>query len=338
MKISNYIALLCGLTVLTSIPSIAMNLKQATLEESSHKFNFESLGELSIFPLDIIYEIIDQGLPATITTIEELEQVWQYLASLALVNKSMNTLIHDEHLATLIAKHITRKKADEFWMHYQKNFKEKLKDNQISLLVVHTLISAKADVSIGATSGKATSCKRPNDPSDYSYWYIENSTFLAMASCHGYKTLVKTLLTKANPQIQNPGLALHWATSKEHIAIVTLLLSGGSIEQKELSEALLATRNLEIAQLLIDAGANVNYWKGRSGVYGLFVPLTPLVLACRWRNKDLATLLLKAGARPNGPLEQQELSRAWPDLALSFSFSTNHSIRGTGTEETDENQ
>ena len=120
----------------------------------------------------------------------------------------------------------------------------------------------------------------------------DDETALSIATYKGSHDIVRLLLSRGahvNVTLQKPGLLLYRACWEENITMVRSLLEAGANVDADVSSLNLALkRSLDIAKLLIDAGADVNAENGK-----------PLNNALKYSQfPEAVDMLLKAGARP----------------------------------------
>ena len=117
---------------------------------------------------------------------------------------------------------------------------------------------------------------------------------------------------------ENSDTPLSWAINTDNYRIAILLINNGAnvrkatfgqdsalyyIIFKEYANNYGTINNqrdiIELVQLLIDKGENVDYQSNIYEYYGLLYEYSSLMLVCKYLNIDIVELLLKAGADPN---------------------------------------
>lgn len=126
---------------------------------------------------------------------------------------------------------------------------------------------------------------------------VDGMTALMVASREGNDRVVRMLMkagARVNAISADGDTALAWAARSGNLSTVRILLSeGGNVNVSRMGESLLmqvvARNNLLMSQVLIDAGADVDYVSPEG--------LTALSVARRSANRDLEMLLVQSGAR-----------------------------------------
>jgi len=183
-------------------------------------------------------------------------------------------------------------------------------------IVEFLLLTAEAEVNIAndfgatplyiaATNADAIVVERLlNAGADPNASLLSGETPLMGASNRGRHEIARLLLENgADPNINElvgEQTALMWAAAEKHVEVVRLLVNYkadiNARSNREFSPLMFAIRegdgNLEIVNILLEAGANVNDLVLRTG-------LTPLMMASIGGFEKIAQLLLKHGANPS---------------------------------------
>lgn len=110
-------------------------------------------------------------------------------------------------------------------------------------------------------------------------------------------------------------IALHYSINLKNIEMCQMLLDEGSnvnLEDNNYDNALtlaIKTKSLELCKLIIKYKPNINYRKPNNGE-------TPLIIACSIKSKEIAMLLLENGADPN----IQDIDNEYAPIDYSISF------------------